>query len=1639
MTAAAAAVVFACFAMGASADDAVGIFRCEADGDAPVPFSFPFTSFGDGKPGSFLSGNFASGDGEGGGGDSLLLISTNGVAGRFSYSPTGWQGDAGGVSPGAARPGDTLVFYPAAGSDGYEFFVYGRVPDSARVDTELRQGLNLASYGYPSEMPQKDEPPNSEIFGGGREFDWRCPFWVSNTCAETVLWTRQRPYDGISCGVPRIQGMEVARDGTRAFLDIITGGRAVDVFTLRSGAGFSRGGWEHAARLSCGGAEEKWRDMDLAGAIGESGALFYMVADARRDTDADGLSDGLEKRVFGTNPDEADSDGDGTPDGLEVAWGTSPRIPGGGHGAAWEEGFERPGTSPGDVHGQNGWKVRGNLDANVQTGVVHSGESALMLCGVAGGGGIVSRQIATDSDTVWLDMHMQVHYADGISSEQTGTAAFAVNRCGHAIARDGNFLRTNTVQKAEHGTWVRATCRMDYSERSWDLYINGMPVFTGLAMGDDAPRMSAIEMHGAGGVVDGIRVTYDRPMGLSADGDAMPDEWEFSAFGTLGRDGSGDFDGDGVADADEWVAGCDPIAADTDGDGAEDGAELENGLSPTDPEDAAADSDGDGMSNREEIELGTDPGFWEPDPRRAMPGLRGEYVFTGGGLTGTPDYSSMDKEALHVAETISFRDDGWPYPAGERGDNFAVKFNGFILIPSSGVYTFWLTSDDGAELLVDGQKAAGDPTPHSAYETSGHLRLEAGWHPIELRYYENTGESVLSLSWSGPGIPKGTIPADALCHYPENLPPKIAAECKVAELVEGDDAEIEVSAHDADGDIVSISLFIGDKPAGSAEMPNASFRIASMPAGEHEFRAIATDNTGAEAESIFRFKVDSWPKGYVPGLRYAYYRTPGGTERMPDRDQLVPVSTGEVRQVAFLPTTHAWDGVPADLTNNFAASFWGTLWVKEAGRYVLSLDSDDGSRLWVDGQPAVDNDGAHAMTAKSAEIELAAGLHDILIEHYENAGEAGLMFSWGKTGEPLEPVAQSRLFHAAGKTDSDGDGLPDWWEDANGTNPDSAADSTADPDGDGVDNRTEFAAGTNPNFPDTDNDGLSDLWEAANGTKGYMPDAAGDYDGDGLNNLEEYLAGTNPGNADSDGDGCQDSIEIQCSRGDPLSADIYWDAAETLAEISATNGFAVATGRWRTDTDGGIYALGRAGSLTWRLSVPSGPPDALAVRVTEQEFYSTAKAFDLSLHADGLFAGRQKVAAAYGTCGEAYFFLPDIPAGEHEFRLTWHNRERNSFLCVKGLRFVRFAGPDENVNGIADWRDHRNETASGFEGVLRESLVSPLCVEGNDVWRDILEIGAEYSSYASNAIFAAVKTVGDGFYCDIPLAETGTTRIGFAGRSQKHTFTAVWKDFDVFREEFATNALSIRTGDSLMISGEGTVKVSRQCGEAWSEITNWVQSAAKPYLFENSGLHLVSVKREVLGLFSETCHGLVEVVRSRFPKRRPALIVGVEQKLGCPELSPQSLIEHDAALELSVESGKDGSVELRLATASDREVGMVSRLNEGGAICDAVQAIPIWADNGDYYHVAKTYPDGSQLVEVSLQFGALAEDISVRLEIFVSGVSFADGTRSKTLTASDFDENGHYCIRFIKARGVTTSVCHRTYIMQGGEQLHSNQ
>lgn len=120
------------------------------------------------------------------------------------------------------------------------------------------------------------------------------------------------------------------------------------------------------------------------------------------------------------------------------------------------------------------------------------------------------------------------------------------------------------------------------------------------------------------GLIDGEEVaTYGtNPLEADTDGDAMPDAWEVANnLGPLTNNATGDVDGDGLTNLQEYTYGADPHNVDGDGDGLGDYAEaMTYGTNPL-----AADTDGDELGDSEEIALRTagypclNPSYFDSD------------------------------------------------------------------------------------------------------------------------------------------------------------------------------------------------------------------------------------------------------------------------------------------------------------------------------------------------------------------------------------------------------------------------------------------------------------------------------------------------------------------------------------------------------------------------------------------------------------------------------------------------------------------------------------------------------------------------------------------------------------------------------------------------------------------------------------------------------------------------------------------------------------------------------------------------------------------------------------------------------------------------------------------------------------------
>ncbi len=414
------------------------------------------------------------------------------------------------------------------------------------------------------------------------------------------------------------------------------------------------------------------------------------------DTDDDGLPDGDETT---TDPLDADSDEDGLRDGDEVNGDPFPSLPtvadsdGDGRSDAAERLAGTDPMNPADVApGVPEW------DAGTRTWTWRIDDLSLLWnharSPMAGRRTELIDLVTELDDGGWSSaIRMGLYYRDGVLTyqfrciqdvfHQQGQPTWAFYRTGSTQPQNDlkSALGFSGFGEADDSLPLRfefTAHQPDPGVNLWTLTFNlhqtanpGSPVLIATWSWNNAVATDARLLDGTAPWTDtngnpGIP-TFDTEPGVDAyitrdplgpadaDNDGMPDDWETTH--TLNSadpaDATGDPDGDGVINRDEFFAGTDPRDADSDDDGVDDGEEIRQGSSPTSaesipawfhfsgtpddldgdgisdawtlwaggtPRAPMADDDGDGMTNLEESEAGTDPD--DPNSRLDLRALR---------------------------------------------------------------------------------------------------------------------------------------------------------------------------------------------------------------------------------------------------------------------------------------------------------------------------------------------------------------------------------------------------------------------------------------------------------------------------------------------------------------------------------------------------------------------------------------------------------------------------------------------------------------------------------------------------------------------------------------------------------------------------------------------------------------------------------------------------------------------------------------------------------------------------------------------------------------------------------------------------------------------------------------------------------
>ncbi|MCA9040032.1 MAG: c-type cytochrome [Planctomycetaceae bacterium] len=126
------------------------------------------------------------------------------------------------------------------------------------------------------------------------------------------------------------------------------------------------------------------------------------------------------------------------------------------------------------------------------------------------------------------------------------------------------------------------------------------------------------------------------------------------------------------------------------------------------------------------------------------------FAYYEGGWEKLPNFDDLEPVEKGVAAEIDFK-------LARRKNDFGFRFESNFQVPKDGEYTFYLGSDDGSRLYINGKELIDYDGIHGHGTRSNKLNLSAGWHTFRVDYFERGGDESLVVEVEGPQLNRGPI------------------------------------------------------------------------------------------------------------------------------------------------------------------------------------------------------------------------------------------------------------------------------------------------------------------------------------------------------------------------------------------------------------------------------------------------------------------------------------------------------------------------------------------------------------------------------------------------------------------------------------------------------------------------------------------------------------------------------------------------------------------------------------------------------------------------------------------------------------------------------------------------------------------
>ncbi|HEY0741013.1 MAG TPA: PA14 domain-containing protein [Chryseosolibacter sp.] len=416
-------------------------------------------------------------------------------------------------------------------------------------------------------------------------------------------------------------------------------------------------------------------------------------------------------------------------------------------------------------------------------------------------------------------------------------------------------------------------------------------------------------------------------------------------------------------------------------------------------------------------------------------GTGGMFQEFWGNVTGT-DVRSFDFSGYYTAGyryLNAFETDQY------YGNNYASRMRGYVCVPQTGPYTFWISSDDYSELYLSTDDTEANKKlvawvygvtrfreyDKYASQKSVQITLQAGQrYYIEARHKEGTGNDFISVGWT---LPDGTlerpIGGNRLISISPaaNNPPSVAITSPQENQQFTAPANIRITADVEDPDglkYVKFSYVQGSSMYQLATFtaPPYEYEWRNVPASTYQVVVEAQDNQGSTSIQSVSITVTGGPECSGTGtiMREIWTGIPGTSVSSIPVDE----SPDRIVQLTSLATQNYYG-------NDYGSRIRGYVCAPQTGRYTFWISGDDNSELWlsssedpagkqriayVSGSTAV-NQWSKYPSQVSTQIDLVQGQrYYIEVLHKEGNGADHVEVGWHLPSGPLErPIPGNRI------------------------------------------------------------------------------------------------------------------------------------------------------------------------------------------------------------------------------------------------------------------------------------------------------------------------------------------------------------------------------------------------------------------------------------------------------------------------------------------------------------------------------------------------------------------------------------------------------------------------------------------------------